>query len=191
MNILKQEQTSPNDKTRAPQTGNFATAWIDHGCAPKQAAYEYAVYIQPTNKEITRLIKKDGYEVLRRDNTAHVVKDLATGITGYVCFGEYTGQGLVRKVTGESIVMERTDTDGQVVMSVCTPDLGLTEKTYTTRQESRPIEKEVLLDACRTISRRGGRFPRHRNAAEDNLPPRTARGVPAQEEITIFTHNLI
>lgn len=99
VNITKKEQTSPNDKTRAPQTGNFATAWIDHGRAPKQAAYEYAVYIQPTNKEITRLIKKDGYEVLRRDNTAHVVKDLATGITGYVCFGEYTGQGLVRKAT--------------------------------------------------------------------------------------------
>ena len=148
VNITKKEQTSPNDKTRAPQTGNFATAWIDHGRAPKQAGYEYAVYIQPTNKEITRLIKKDGYEVLRRDNTAHVVKDLATGITGYVCFGEYTGQGLVRKATGESIVMERTDTDGQVVMSVCTPDLGLTEKTYTTRQESRPIEKEVLLDGA-------------------------------------------
>ena len=66
VNITKKEQTSPNDKTRAPQTGNFATAWIDHGRAPKQAAYEYAVYIQPTNKEITRLIKKDGYEVLRR-----------------------------------------------------------------------------------------------------------------------------
>ena len=66
VNILKQEQTSPNDKTRAPQTGNFATAYIDHGRAPKQAGYEYAVYIQPTNKEITRVIKKDSYEVLRR-----------------------------------------------------------------------------------------------------------------------------
>ena len=39
VNILKQEQTSPNDKTRAPQTGNFATAYIDHGRAPKQAGY--------------------------------------------------------------------------------------------------------------------------------------------------------
>ena len=146
VNILKQSQTSPNDKTRAPQTGDFATAYIDHGKAPKQAQYEYAVYIQPSNKEISRLLKKDGYEVLRKDNTAHVVKDLATGITGYVCFGAYTGEGLVRKATEETIVMERTDTDGQLVMSVCTPDLGLTEKTYTTRQESRPLVKEVLLD---------------------------------------------
>ena len=46
---------------------------------------------------------------------------------------------------GETIVMERTLPEGEVVMSVCTPDLGLTEKTYTTAQESQPIEKEVRL----------------------------------------------
>ena len=145
LNVTKQEQSSPNDKTHAMQTGDFATAWIDHGRAPKQAGYEYVVYIQPTNKEINRLLKKDEYEVLRRDNTAHVVKDLPTGITGYVCFGAYEGDGLVRRVSEETIVMERTLADGQVVMSVCTPDLGLTEKTYTTRQESPPTEKEVRL----------------------------------------------
>ena len=54
----------------------------------------------------------------------------------------------MRGVTEETIVMERTDADGQVVMSVCTPDLGLTEKTYTTRQESQPIDKEVRLDGA-------------------------------------------
>lgn len=145
LNILKQEQTSPNDKTHAMQTGDFATAYIDHGRAPKQAGYEYVVYIQPSNKEINRLLKKDEYEVVRKDNMAHVVKDIPTGITGYVCFQEYKSDGLVRGVTEETIVMERTDADGQIVMSVCTPDLGLTEKTYTTRQESQPIEKEVRL----------------------------------------------
>ena len=145
LNVLKQEQTSPNDKTHAMQTGDFATAYIDHGRAPKQAGYEYVVYVQPSNKEINRLLKKDEYEVVRKDNMAHVVKDLQTGITGYVCFKEYKSDGLVRGVTEETIVMERVDADGQIVMSVCTPDLGLTEKTYTTRQESQPIEKEVRL----------------------------------------------
>ena len=133
------------DEVTGQFTGDFATAWIDHGRAPKQAGYEYVVYVQPSNKEINRLLKKDEYQVIRRDNTAHVVKDLPTGITGYVCFEEYAGDGLVRGVTAETIVMERTLADGQVVMSVCTPDLGLTEKTYTTRQESQPIEKEVLV----------------------------------------------
>ena len=84
--------------------------------------------------------------MVRKDNTAHVVKDLQTGITGYVCFETYQSDGFVRGVTEETIVMERTDADGQVVMSVCTPDL--TEKTYTTRQESQPIDKEVRLDGA-------------------------------------------
>lgn len=148
LHVLKQEQSAPNDKTRQLKKGNFATAYIDHGRAPKQAGYEYVVYIQPSNKEINRLLKKDEYQVLRRDNTAHVVKDLPTGITGYVCFEEYAGEGLVRGVTAETIVMERTAEDGTVVMSVCTPDLGITEKAYTTRQESQPLLKEVRIDGA-------------------------------------------
>lgn len=148
LHVLKQEQSAPNDKTRQLKKGNFATAYIDHGRAPKQAGYEYVVYVQPSNKEINRLLKKDEYQVIRRDNTAHVVKDLPTGITGYVCFEEYAGDGLVRGVTAETIVMERTAEDGSVVMSVCTPDLGITEKGYTTRQESQPLLKEVRLDGA-------------------------------------------
>ncbi|MEG2061058.1 MAG: chondroitinase family polysaccharide lyase [Alistipes sp.] len=152
LRVIKQNQSSPNDKTLATQSGNFATAYLDHGRAPQEASYEYALYIQPSNKEIGRIAKKDAYEVVRRDNDAHVVKDLATGITAYVCFSDYTGQGLVRTVSGETIVMERTDANGQLVVSVCTPDLGLTEKSYTTRQESQPLEKQLLIDGNWTLA---------------------------------------
>ena len=48
-------------------------------------------------------------------------------------------------IDAETIVMERTDTDGSWIMSVCTPDLGLTEKSYTTPQESQPLVKRVVL----------------------------------------------
>lgn len=143
--VVKQQQESPNDQKIKTGSGNFVTAYLSHGTAPKQAAYEYAVYIQPSNKEIGKFARKDTYEVLRKDDTAHVVKDLATGITGYVCFNTYTADGLVQSVTQETIVMERTDASGVVTMSICTPDLGLTEKTYTTRQESQPIVKTVKL----------------------------------------------
>lgn len=145
VNVVRQHQTSPNDKTRKAQQGNFATAYIDHGTAPSGASYEYSVYVQPSNKEISRLARKDFYEVLRRDDAAHVVRDSETGITGYVCFEAYEGEGTVRGIDAETIVMERTDADGTLIMSVCTPDLGLTEKSYTTRQESQPIIKRVTL----------------------------------------------
>ena len=87
LNVTKQEQSSPNDKTHAMQTGDFATAWIDHGRAPKQAGYEYVVYIQPTNKEITRLIKKDGLRGGAPGQHGPCGEGpRQTGITGYVCF---------------------------------------------------------------------------------------------------------
>ena len=42
--------------------------------------------------------------------------------------------------------MERTKEDGTIVMSVCTPDLGITQKGYTTAQTSQPLVKKVTLN---------------------------------------------
>ena len=42
--------------------------------------------------------------------------------------------------------MERDRGDGTVVMSVCTPDLGITKKGYTTSQPSQPLTKEIKLN---------------------------------------------
>ncbi len=146
LTVVKQEQQSPDDKTRKMERGKFATAFISHGYAPQNAGYEYALYIQPTNKEINKIYKRDTYEVLQKDEIAHVVKDFESGITGYVCWREYNAQSRVLKIDGESIFMEREDSaTGEWVMSICTPDLGITEKGYTTKQESQPIVKSVTL----------------------------------------------
>lgn len=145
LRILKQRQTSPDDKRREPQSGDFATALIDHGRAPEQAGYEYAVYIRPTERQIERLRREDGYEVVRRDNAVHAVRDRATGITGYVCFEAFRGAGFIRRIPAETILMERAESDGLRIVSVCAPDLGLTEKTYTTPQPSQPLLREALL----------------------------------------------
>lgn len=150
--VTKQEQESPNDKTLKPQHGKFVTAYLAHGTAPQEAGYEYALYVQPTNKEINKFLKKDTYEVIRHDNTAHVVRDLESGITGYVCWEAYTAQAPVAAIDGETIVMERTDADGSWVMSVCTPDLGLTDKSYTTPQESQPLRKQIALQGDWTLA---------------------------------------
>lgn len=144
--LLKQDQESPDDKTRKMESGRFATAYINHGYAPQNAGYEYALYIQPSGKEINKFYKKDTYEVRQCDAVAHVVYDLESGITGYVCWQEYADEGAVRGIGAESILMERTDaTTGEWVMSLTTPDLGITEKGYTTPQESQPLVKQITL----------------------------------------------
>ena len=53
---------------------------------------------------------------------------------------------LLNTADAETIVMERTREDGNVVMSICTPDLGITEKGYTTSQTSQVLKKTVQLN---------------------------------------------
>lgn len=143
--ILRQRQQSPDDKRRAMRSGDFVTALIDHGRAPRQAGYEYAVLIRPTAAQRERLTREAGYEVLRRDDAVHAVRDAETGIAAWVCFGEFEGTGFVRRIAPETILMERAASDTERILSVCAPDLGLTEKSYTTPQPAQPLRREIVL----------------------------------------------
>ena len=100
-----------------------------------------------TSKEEGKYTKSLPYVVLQADNSAHVVKDDITGITAYISYKGYSSDvTLLAQSASEIIVMERTKADGSVVMSVCTPDLGITKKGYTTVQPSQPLVKEVTLN---------------------------------------------
>ena len=52
--------------------------------------------------------------------------------------------------------MERKKEDGTVVMSICTPDLGIVKKGYTTSERSNIIVKEVLLDGKYSLAQENG-----------------------------------
>ena len=153
LNVEKKTQVSPSDEMKNDGKGDFITAYINHGASPVNASYEYLLLVKPTSKEVKSAVKTTPYNVIQADAAAHVVKDLPTGITAYVVYREYTGKGtLVSEADAETIVMERSREDGNVVMSICTPDLGITEKGYTTSQSSQPIIKRVMLDGIYTLS---------------------------------------
>ena len=145
--VEKKSQTSPSDTKKKTGAGDFITAFIDHGVAPSEATYEYMLLVSPSGKDVVKYSKKLPYTVLQADNSAHVVKDEITGITAYVSYGGYVSDGtLAVSIPAETIVMERRREDGKTVLSICTPDLGITQKGYTTTQPSQEIVKEVLLD---------------------------------------------
>lgn len=160
--VEKKAQTSPSDTKKKTGSGNFVSAYIDHGPSPKEASYEYMMVVGASSKEEGKYMKKLPYTVLQADNSAHVVKDDVTGITAYISYRGYSsGKTLLAEAAPEVIVMERTKEDGTVVMSVCTPDLGITVKGYTTKQPSQPLVKEVTLNgawrlkqACDNVSLR-------------------------------------
>lgn len=148
LNVVKQLQKTPSDERKNDGEGNFITAYINHGVAPKEAHYEYMMLVQPSAKQVKESSKKLPYNVLQADNNAHVVKDIPTGITAYIVYSAFSGSAatLVASADAETIVMERKLADGSVVMSICTPDLGITEKAYTTPQASQPLLRSVVLN---------------------------------------------
>ena len=145
--VEKKAQTSPSDTKKKTGDGNFVTAYLDHGVSPDNASYEYLMVVGATSKEEGKYLKKLPYKVLQADDSAHVVKDELTGITAYISYKGYaSGATLAAEIPAELIVMERTMADGHVVMSICTPDLGITQKGYTTPQPSQPLSRTVILN---------------------------------------------
>ncbi len=174
LTVLKQSQTSPSDTKKKTGTGDFVTAYIDHGTSPSDASYEYMMLVRPSGKDVTKFSRKLPYTVIRQDAGAHVVNDRLSGITAYVCYEAYDGASSaaafsdlssakdarpclpVSSIDAETIVMERTAEDGSIVMSVCTPDLGITAKGYTTSQPSQPLLRTVVLDGEYSLGENDG-----------------------------------
>lgn len=141
------EQESLHEKTLAKTKGKFSSAWIEHGKAPKGGTYEYMVLIQPSAVQLEESGKAPAYQVLQRDQTAHVVSDRQTGVTGYAAFEHYqpANDQLIVSIPAETMVMQAKEADGKVRLSVCDPNLNIKEKSYTTTEPSAPIRKEILL----------------------------------------------
>lgn len=141
------EQESRHEKTRAVTKGKFSSAWIEHGKAPKGGTYEYMVLIQPSASELNELQKTPAYEVLQRDQSAHIVYDKETGITAYAAFEmcRPANDKYIASIPAETMVMHCKEGNEQLRLSVCDPNLNIREKTYTTKEPSRPITKKVML----------------------------------------------
>jgi chondroitin-sulfate-ABC endolyase/exolyase len=150
-------QDSHHEKNRAKTQGTFASAYINHGAAPQNAGYEYMVLIQPSPKELDAARRKAPYQILHKDSIAHVVIDKQTGITAYAAFETYLPQKdeLFLSIPAETMVMQK-QSGSNLLLSVCDPNLNISEKAFTTKEPSRPIEKKLILKGqwkCKTLQK--------------------------------------
>ena len=148
-------QDSHHEKNRAKTQGTFASAYINHGAAPQNAGYEYMVLIQPSPKELDAARRKAPYQILHKDSIAHVVIDKQTGITAYAAFETYLPQKdeLFLSIPAETMVMQK-QSGSNLLLSVCDSNLNISEKAFTTKEPSRPIEKKLILKGqwkCKTL----------------------------------------
>ena len=137
VNVRRQHQESRNNITKEATFGNFASAWVDHGKAPSGVEYEYIIDLDATPESMAQLaeqmkdVETRPYEIIRQDSAAHIVRDKATGVTGYTAFTFMrSSDEYVRSISTSAVVMVKGDGD-KLAMSVANPDLNMENNTLS------------------------------------------------------------
>lgn len=133
--------------------GDFASAWLDHGLAPKNASYQYVIYPfmnQDDQKDFGKKIKKDeSFEIRRTDSIAHIVLNKETSTTGYVIFeaNQYLDKEILKQVSAPALVMINQQDKNSLTISAVQPDLNFPEyQPGRFRNYSQAVELTITLE---------------------------------------------
>ncbi|QZT38353.1 hypothetical protein K5X82_05470 [Halosquirtibacter xylanolyticus] len=92
--VAYQHQHSKDPRNKKPNEGTFYSAWINHGVAPKNASYEYALLIGSTQRALKTFASEQNsyqhYMVVQNDDEAHIVVDKESNTWGYAIFKQNT-----------------------------------------------------------------------------------------------------
>jgi len=128
LRLFKGVQSSFLQNGRTPSRGDYATAWLDHGLAPKNASYEIAVGVR-WGRRIKRLQYGPGpfYKVLQQDDRLHAVRFPRMDQTAYVIFEPHDpNDDTLRSVDVPCLIVARYKS-GRLLLGVSNPDLAMTE----------------------------------------------------------------
>lgn len=121
-------QKSRNEETGAETEGTWTSLVINHGKAPKNAEYEYAVMPQATAEQMEAFAQHPSYTVIAKNRDAHIVSSKATNTISYALFeppkGYLPGSPIARTDTS-CLAMARYITPKHMILTVAQPDLAL------------------------------------------------------------------
>lgn len=135
MSARTKPQFGPHEDGKSEgTTRNYSLGWIDHGTAPENSGYDYAILIgagrEGTETFAATIAGEDKpYVVTQRDTTAHVVRDADSGVTAHVLFEadkDLGSDSAVRSATRPCLVLMHAAGE-TVSLSVTDPDLHLYE----------------------------------------------------------------
>ena len=121
-------QYSRMQNTGKETKGDWVSLVVDHGKAPKNGSYEYAVLPQTNETLMKKFAKKPTYRVLQQDRNAHIVESVSEQIISYVLFEtpETTlPGGLLQRVDTSCLVMIHKGSADKIKLTVAQPDLAL------------------------------------------------------------------
>jgi len=188
--LVRKAQVSRRNDSGEWTRGDFASAWIDHGTAPDDAGYEYAIVLgtdAAAMEAFHRAMSDEAtapYRVLRRDDAAHVVHDRATRTTGFALYeAEAVGLDGVRAVSRPCLLLLRRDDQG-LVIAACDPDLGYPGSPPRFEEDGPAVALTVEIDGAwspaEDTSEEDVRVARRRGGTAISFRCRDGRSVPAR-----------
>ncbi|WP_244209024.1 chondroitinase family polysaccharide lyase [Paenibacillus ferrarius] len=127
--ITRGGQNSKNNAGTKNTSGNYTTAYINHGSAPASAGYEYAIKVGAGPQGTANFANNMQYTVLQKNSNAHIVKNTEPGkeITGYAIFNSSVpvNQGLILSSSDPIIAMVQSISANEAMLSVADPDLRI------------------------------------------------------------------
>ncbi len=135
-------QNSRNESNTSNTSGNFVSAYINHGAGPANAQYQYAIAIKGGAKKTADLAKNFNsyFNVIRQDMKAHIALYIPDSIYNYVVFDTslQMTNGWVKQVNRPSVIMTQPDKSNTLKLSLTNPNLGLLkdDEHYTWKEIS-------------------------------------------------------
>ncbi|HTN07002.1 polysaccharide lyase family 8 super-sandwich domain-containing protein, partial [Agriterribacter sp.] len=93
VHVERQSQTSPDQSgSGATTTANFANAYIDHGNAPASGKYAYVIAPNTSAGDMNSFATDmqspatRAFDILQQDAAAHIIRENASGVTGFSLF---------------------------------------------------------------------------------------------------------
>ncbi|WP_373291246.1 chondroitinase family polysaccharide lyase [Paenibacillus marchantiophytorum] len=154
--IQRGVQYSKDNSGSADTSGNYTTAYINHGPAPSAGEYEYAIKVGAGAQGTADFAANMQYKVLQKDSNAHIVQNTEPGknLTGYAIFNSKApiGFGALRSSSDPVTVMIHTINNNELALSMSDPDLRLPKYTNQTIPDNDVIQPSVLKKVTLTIS---------------------------------------
>ena len=142
--MTRNTQTSKDNTDKKVTTGEYTTAWIDHGTAPTDGEYEYAIKVDTTPEEMQDYANHVSYEVLQKDENAHIVKSIPSGTVGYAIFkeNEELTDTIIKKSDTPILAMIKQK-DDEMLFSVSDPDLRISNTADSQASVMKKVKVEL------------------------------------------------
>ncbi|WP_422120932.1 chondroitinase family polysaccharide lyase [Moellerella wisconsensis] len=135
------QQQSVDDRNDKPTENRIATAIIEHGKAPKNQSYEYAVVIEADQPQAPE------YQVIQQDNRVHAVKDGLSQQQGYAFFeaANVTSPEATVIASDAPVMVMVNPQDNRLSLSVVNPDLNFYQGVEPDQVDAQGQQVEVSI----------------------------------------------